>query len=206
MLEDKNGTLPQNHPVSFELINPHSQIVRKLVKTTGINGFYSFKTKTEPDSPTGNWSARIDVGGTTFTKWLRIETVKPNRIKINLDFGADKLSVDRPDIRSAITANWLHGAPARNLRTEINVTLTQTETVFSKYPDYQFDDPVRSFSSEEMTVFKDYLNNEGKATFLTDISVSTESPGMLKAHFVTRVFEEGGDFSIDRFTIPYSPL
>lgn len=205
MLEDKNGTLPQNHPVTFELINPHGQIVRKLVRTTGMNGFYNFKTFTEPDAPTGNWSARITVGGTTFTKWLRIETIKPNRIKINIDFGADKLSVDRPDIRGVISANWLHGAPARNLRTEINVTLAQVETRFSKYPDYQFDDPIRSFSSEELTIFKNYLNQEGKATFSTDISVSTASPGMLKAYFITRVFEESGEFSIDRFSIPYSP-
>ncbi len=205
MLEDKNGNLPQNHPVTFELINPHGQIVRKLVKTTGVNGFYNFKTFTEPDAPTGNWSARINVGGTTFTKWLRIETIKPNRIKINIDFGTDKLSVDRPDIQGVISANWLHGAPARNLRTEINVTLTQIQTTFPKYPEYQFDDPARSFSSEELTIYKDYLNQEGKATFSTDISVSTASPGMLRAHFITRVFEESGEFSIDRFSIPYSP-
>ena len=206
MLEDKNGTLPQNHPVIFELINPHGQVVRKLVRTTGMNGFYSFKTYTEPDAPTGNWSARINVGGTTFTQWLRIETVKPNRIKINIDFGTDKLSVTKPDIRGSVSAKWLHGAPARNLRAEINVTLTQIQTSFPGYSDYQFDDPARSFSSEEMTIFKDYLDQEGKATFSTDISVSTASPGMLRAHFITRVFEESGEFSIDRFSIPYSPF
>jgi uncharacterized protein YfaS (alpha-2-macroglobulin family) len=205
VLEDKNGNLPQNHPVTFELINPHGQIVRKLLRTTGMNGFYDFKTFTEADAPTGNWSARINVGGTTFTKWLRIETIKPNRIKINLDFGTDKLSVNRPDIQGVISASWLHGAPARNLRTEINVTLTQVQTTFSKYPDYQFDDPARSFSSEELTIFKDYLDQEGKATFSTDISVSNASPGMLRANFITRVFEKSGEFSIDRFSIPYSP-
>ena len=28
---------------------------------------------------------------------------------------------------------------------------------------------------------------------------------MLKANFTVRVFEKGGDFSIDRFSMPYSP-
>lgn len=205
MLEDKNGILPQHHPVTFELINPHGQVIRKMIRTSGVNGFYAFKTNTDPEAPTGNWSARISVGGTTFTQWLRIETVKPNRIKIKLDFGAEKLSVAKPDIRGTISANWLHGAPARNLRTEINVTLTQIQTSFPGYTDYIFDDPARSFSSEEMTIFKNYLDPEGKATFLTNISVGTASPGMLKANFVTRVFEESGEFSIDRFSIPYSP-
>jgi uncharacterized protein YfaS (alpha-2-macroglobulin family) len=206
ILEDKNSILPENHPVTFELINPHGQVVRKMVRTSGINGFYDFKTFTDPDAPTGNWSAKINVGGTTFTKLLRIETIKPNRIKINIDFGTEMLSVSRPDIKGTITANWLHGAPARNLRTEINVTLVQTKTSFSKYPDFQFDDPARSFSSEELTIFKDRLNQEGKAIFSTNISAGTASPGMLKAYFTTRVFEESGEFSIDRYSIPYSPF
>jgi uncharacterized protein YfaS (alpha-2-macroglobulin family) len=205
ILEDKNSILPENHPVTFELINPHGQVVRKMVRTSGLNGFYDFKTFTDPDAPTGNWSAKINVGGTTFTKLLRIETIKPNRIKINIDFGTEMLTVSRPDIKGTITANWLHGAPARNLRTEINVTLVQTKTGFSKYPDFQFDDPARSFSSEELTIFKDRLDQEGKATFPTTISTGTASPGMLKAYFITRVFEESGEFSIDRYSIPYSP-
>ncbi len=206
MLEDKNATLPQTHPVSFELINPQGQVTRKIVRASGINGFYTFVTATDPEAPTGNWTVRIKVGGTTFTKWLRIETVKPNRLKINLDFGVDKLSVSQPGIKGSIEAFWLHGAVARNLRAQINTTLSQMQTTFPEYSEYQFDDPVRSFSSEEQTIFDGNLNEEGRATFSTDIHVSTAAPGMLQAHFVTRVFEESGEFSIDRFSIPYAPF
>ncbi|KPK85826.1 MAG: hypothetical protein AMS27_06450 [Bacteroides sp. SM23_62_1] len=206
MLEDKNATLPQNHPVSFELINPNGQVTRKIIRTSGTNGLYSFITATDPEAPTGNWTIRIKVGGTTFTKWLRIETVKPNRLKINLDFGVDKLSVSHPGIKGTIEANWLHGAVARNLRAQINTTLSQIQTSFPKYADFNFDDPVRSFYSEEQTIFDGYLNEEGMAVFSTDIYVSTAAPGMLRANFVTRVFEESGEFSIDRFSIPYSPF
>ena len=38
-----------------------------------------------------------------------------------------------------------------------------------------------------------------------NMEVSDQAPGMLKASFRTRVFEESGDYSIDRFSIPYSP-
>ncbi|HPR61884.1 MAG TPA: DNA-3-methyladenine glycosylase, partial [Prolixibacteraceae bacterium] len=41
--------------------------------------------------PTGYWNAKVIVGGATFNKTLRIETIKPNRLKIKLDFGKDKL-------------------------------------------------------------------------------------------------------------------
>ncbi len=205
MLEDKKKSLPPNHPVSFELINPMGQVIKKMVKTIGQNGFYSFITATAPDAPTGNWTARIKVGGTTFTKWLRIETVKPNRIKISLDFGTEKLSVTKPDVRGSIKATWLHGAIARNLRAQITVMLNQVTTQFSKYADYVFDDPARTFYSEEQTIFDSRLNNEGTANFSTNLSVGSSAPGMLQAHFITRVFEESGEFSIDRYSIPYAP-
>lgn len=205
MLEDQDGLLPKNHPVSFELLNPQGQLATKIVKTSGVNGFYNFSTKTEPEAPTGNWSAKIKVGGATFRKNIKIETIKPNRLKINLDFGVDKLTAINSNISGNLNVKWLHGAKARNLQANIATTLFQTSTNFKKYPDYHFDDPARSFESEEIVVFDGKINNEGDATINVDLNISDEAPGMLKANFVARVFEESGDFSIDRFSIPYSP-
>ena len=84
ILEDKQNTLPKNHPVQFELLNPQGQVFRKITKTVGLNGFYNFTTTTEKSSPTGNWTARIKVGGAWFTKNIKIETIMPNRLKIKL--------------------------------------------------------------------------------------------------------------------------
>ena len=57
MQQDK--LLPKNHPVSFELINPQGQLVTKMVKTNGVNGFYNFSTKTEVDA-TYDTSVQVD--------------------------------------------------------------------------------------------------------------------------------------------------
>ncbi|HEY9489135.1 MAG TPA: MG2 domain-containing protein, partial [Chryseosolibacter sp.] len=89
ILEDKRKLLPANHPVVFELSNPQGQVMNRIVRTASENGFYNFATSTSPDAPTGNWIGKVKVGGTAFTKALKIETVKPNRLKINLDFGVD---------------------------------------------------------------------------------------------------------------------
>ena len=99
ILEDKKDVLPDNHPVSFELVNPHGQVVTTLVKTKGQNDFYNFTTKTSPDSPTGIWTANVQVGGSKFSKNVRIETVKPNRLKINLDYGVSIISADNSNLR-----------------------------------------------------------------------------------------------------------
>jgi uncharacterized protein YfaS (alpha-2-macroglobulin family) len=205
MLEDRQDLLPDNHPVTFELLNPHGQVVSRMIRNSSSHGFYSFTTATHPDAPTGNWMSRIRIGGLVFTKWLRIETVKPNRLKINLDFGKDRISVTDPEIRGRLRITWLHGAVARNLKTHVSVTLTEMKTQFQRFQDFDFDDPVKSFYAEEQTLFDGKTDEDGKASFMTSLQTGNASPGMLRAGFVSRVFEESGDFSIDRFSIPYSP-
>lgn len=205
MLEDKQDLLPDNHPVTLELLNPHGQIVSRMIRNSSSHGFYSFTVSTQPDAPTGSWMARIRIGGLVFTKWLRIETIKPNRLKINLDFGKDRISVSDPEIRGRIEVNWLHGAVARNLKTHISVVLTEMKTEFQRFQDFVFDDPVKSFYAEEQILFDGKTDEKGKASFTASLETGDASPGMLRAGFVSRVFEESGDFSIDRFSIPYSP-
>jgi uncharacterized protein YfaS (alpha-2-macroglobulin family) len=205
MLEDKLKLLPANHPVVFELQNPQGQITDRLVRSGSENGFYRFTTATSPDAPTGNWSARVKVGGTEFTQLVRIETVKPNRLKINLDFGVDKLTAESNNISGALQVNWLHGAPGRNLKAEFEVLLTKAETKFQRFPDFTFDDPSREFNSETKTIFEGYTDDNGKATVTATLEMSESAPGMLNAVFRGKAFEEGGNFSIDRFSIPYYP-
>lgn len=205
ILEDKLDVLPDNHPVSFELINPLKQIVDKQIRVNGNNGFYHFKTVTEDEAPTGNWIAKIKVGGAVFEKILKIETVKPNRLKINIDFGVDKLVASDDELKGDLELLWLHGAVANNLRAKVTMMLNQIPTRFGKYADFIFDDPSRKFSTQEDVIFDRRVNDEGKARISANIYVRDAAPGMLRASFKTMAFEEGGEFSIDQFSIPYSP-
>lgn len=204
ILEDILEKLPALHPVVFELDDPNGQTVKRMVKTQGLNGFYSFKTTTDAEAPTGNWLARVRVGGTTFTKQLRIETVKPNRLKINIDFGTDKLTVKDDKIIGKLNVKWLHGAIAKNLKARVDVKLTKVRTRFDRFKDYIFDDPASVFHAEEYTIFDDRIDNKGNAEIKAEFNLSQNVSGMLKATFLTRAFEEGGDFSIDQFSIPYA--
>jgi len=205
ILEDKNKTLPENHPTSFELYDPRGQIVYKTVSNSSVNGVYSFPAVTSPDAPTGTYTANIRVGGATFSQSIRIETVMPNRLKLNLNFGVEELKVNR-NTAASFQAKWLHGVPVRNLKAKVDMTISASSTSFKSYKDYSFDDPSRGFSSEEQTIFDGSLNESGEAIFTPRIEVRSAAPGALRASFVARVFEEGGNFSIDRFSMPYYPF
>ena len=44
-----------------------------------------------PDAITGNWRAVVKAGGAEFTKILKVEAIKPNRLKILWDAAAEIL-------------------------------------------------------------------------------------------------------------------
>jgi len=205
ILEDKMKLLPPAHPVVFELQNPQGQVTSRLVRSNSENGFYKFATATAADAPTGNWSGRVKVGGTEFTQPIKIEMVKPNRLKINLDFGVDKLTTNTNNISGDLKVNWLHGAPGKNLHAQFEVLLTKGSARFDQYPEYTFDDPSIDFYSESKPVYDGYTDAEGNAKVNVAIPVSEQAPAVLNAVFRGKVYEESGNFSIDRFSIPYYP-
>jgi len=204
ILEDKLEVIPENHPVVFELIDPRGQIYSRMVKSVSVEGLYCFKTQTSSDAPTGNWIAKIKMGGSVFEKSLKIETIKPNRLKIDLDFGTDILTKESSNTGN-LSVKWLHGAIAGNLKADIDMRLAKTKTSFKNYPDFIFDDPSREFNADESKIFEGNVNENGQATIKPNISVYNNSPGMLKASFKIRAFENSGDFSVRTLSVLYSP-
>lgn len=204
LLNDNANKLPDNHPVKLELLDPYNKVVLREVRTSGLNNFYHFTIKTDENAPTGNWLAKVSVGGATFTKSIKIETIKPNRLKIKTTFKEEVLSSAKP-ISGNLEVKWLHGAIAKNLKTDVTAKFNAQNTSFKSFPGYVFDDPTRTFFSEEQRVFDGRLNAEGKVDFSMNVQLSNRAPGMLNAAFITKVYENGGDFSTDVFVKPYSP-
>ena len=197
------GVLPANHPVTATLSNPQGQVISTLVNNTGHDGMYAFKFTTSPDAPTGNWEVAVTAGGQTWYKTVKIETVKPNNIAIDLKLNDDPV-LPIGDIHGDIAARWLVGNPAKDLEVRINADLSRGRTRFDNYKDYVFEDASRNFSGQEIEVFKGKTNGEGKVSFATGFRVTGAFPGMITGRFTTRVFEKGGDFSIDHYTTTVS--
>ena len=205
ILEDREKRIPDKHPVALEIYNPRGQFYTKMISTQGMNGFYTFDVPTQATDPTGLWNAYIKVGGTTFHKGLRIETIKPNRLKINLALPKILQATDK-DVYAPLTSTWLTGATASKLKAKIEMSLSKVNTQFKKYGQYIFNNPATDFTTIKTDVFDGTLDAEGKASVTLKVPTATEAPGMLNATFTTRVFEPGGDASIYTQTIPFSPF
>lgn len=196
ILDDSKNTIPDNHPVVFELYNPQGKLVKQKVVKIHKNHVYSHVFKSNQEDVTGNWKVIVKVGGAQFTRDVKIETIKPNRLKINARFGGEKTNLDLSDnLKGELEVTWLHGAIAGGLKSDVTLKVSSQETKFENFPNYYFGNEARDFSGEETMIFDGDLDDNGKAEFNLEADFNNRAPGFLKANFLTKVYEKGGDFS-----------
>ena len=122
VLEDEQGTLPPDYPVSFEIRDARGQIAIKREGVTPEGDIYPLHFSTQPDDATGVWNATVYAGDATFRKSIRIEAIKPNRIKVALTGAQEPIRLDVGSAEMSLQADWLHGAPASNLKAVVEAS------------------------------------------------------------------------------------
>ena len=203
MLYDREKTLPAVHPVKIFIYNPLGQLYAQQTTTRGIQGLYTFHIPTENHVPTGAWRARVEVGGTAFEKRFRLESIKPNRLKISLQVPQ---TITRGEaLQIPLHVEWLQGAKAKNLKYDVKGTFVATPTEFKGYETYTFDNPAQTYSTEESQLITGQTDANGDALVQARLQVGEGAPGMLLGSLTTKVYEESGDFSIDAAWLLYSP-
>ena len=203
-LNDANNKLPKSHPIKFRLTDPKGKITYQTVQKANEWNHYSFVVPTSADAPTGSWEAMVSVGGARFYKNIKIETIKPNRLRIKNTFKKAVLS-SAYDNAANLEVTWLHGAVAKNLKVDMQAKFSQQATTFKGFEKYSFDDAVHKFSTEEINIFTGKIDEAGRASVPINPNLEGVAPGMLKASFITKVYEEGGDVSTDVVSTTYSP-
>ena len=204
ILNDNANKLPENHPIKFKLSDPNGKVsFENIVRSNKLN-HYSFIVPTAATAPTGSWEAVVSIGGARFYKNIKIETIKPNRLKIKNSLANALLSSQATNVNN-IQVLWLHGAIGKDLKTQVQAKFSQQDNQFKGFELYVFDDPTRTFSTEEVTLFSGKTDLNGRATIAIKPQLTGQAPGMLKAAFMTTVSEKGGDTSTDVFATTYSP-
>ena len=203
IVADKGKSLPAAHPATLEVYTPAGQFYTKLTRK-GTDGFFCFDIPTKADDPTGYWNAYLKVGGSSFHKVLHIETVKPNRLKVNTEYPS--LMEAGKTINVPVNAAWLSGGVAGNLPVRAQISLKKAGAhPFEGFEKYSFYQPSGNFSADEQELFKGRLDSNGNLNAQVSLPAAQSAPGMLNAFVVTSVQEPGGDESFTTETIPFSP-
>ncbi|KGD61158.1 hypothetical protein Y5S_03762 [Alcanivorax nanhaiticus] len=202
ILEDKNDQIPDDHPLTLDWFDPRGNKVNSYTLEQPVNGFYAFTLSTEEEAPTGNWRAVARLGQRYFDTPVRVEAIKPNRLKIDLAL-PEKVSANQSQPVTLFT-QWLNGATAANLKADVKVRARAVTTRFEGLDAYQFDDGTRALGSEPFTAFDASVNSEGKASFPLTVPAE-QPPGMMRATLTSRVFENSGDYSTQIRSVPVYP-
>ena len=198
-----NKSLPEAHPVTLELYTPEGQFYARQVQT-GADGFFCYDIPTKETDPTGYWRATFKAGGSVFQKTLHVETIKPNRLKINAQY-PEVLEAGK-NLSAQIGAQWLAGGPASGAKAHAQLTLKKFKgSPFKEFADYTFNNPASQFQEAQSELFDTWLDSGGSARVQMTLPDAAYAPGMLEAFVVTSVEEKGGDESFTTETLPFSP-
>ncbi|MBS4058486.1 MAG: hypothetical protein KGZ82_14295 [Bacteroidales bacterium] len=206
ILRGSDEKLPENYPVVCELYNARQQMVAKQTSVNAIDGIFVFKLPTSPESPTGLWLAKITAGSASFDKRIRVETIKPNRLKVKFDFGLSQLSYTDRKQPAELEVSWLHGAKASGIETSLEMTAIPDKIAFNKFNGFVFEDNSRYFYTEQVLMAKGQTDADGKFKFKLDIPAYHDARGRLKLNFVARAMEPGGDITTAIQSMEYNPF
>lgn len=204
VLEDRDRRLPKDYPVTFVLRDARSRVVeRRTVRPAFGQGLYPLTFQTKKSDATGAWSATVEAGGRNFTRPLLIEAVKPNRLSIDLRLPDGGLSSSSNKVE--LESKWLYGAPAANLKAKVNLSVFPRNPDFDRWEGYVFQDPSRKIYDNDLGELFDGQLDAAGLTNLTIQPGGDALPGPVALGVATKVFEPGGNFSIDNQRIPFDP-
>ncbi len=203
VLNDTHKQFPPNFPITFELADPAGKVTESKIIQAPVDGFYAIKTQTLANAKTGNWTATVKAGGQQWVKALKIETVVPNRLSVDLDIGGEYLK--RSNNQVTLTGAWLHGAAIPNYEADVAAFFYPSSTGFSGYSDYVFVDSSRTVSSRKQDLWKGSLNANSQASFNLDFDRSAKYPGKMSVQMVSTIYEPTGLFSKEQALFDYEP-
>jgi uncharacterized protein YfaS (alpha-2-macroglobulin family) len=195
---------PADQPLSIKLYSPLDNVMFEGAQKCGKNGHLYFALPTASNDPTGSWRAEISTGGQIVNHTLKIETIKPNRLKINFDI-PDTLTGSPVMLRGELCSKFLFGTPAAGLTARLKVDIASIPISFSTYKDFTFTNPVAKFSHRNEEIFEAPLDENGCKSFAAPLSDATQYSTMFKATLQAQVYEKGGSFTSGAKAVTISP-
>lgn len=188
----RENTNPLKHPINFTLINPKNQkiIENRILKSQ--NDIYYTQINLDKNAINGLYRANFNIAGVEFSKDILVQSVVPNRIKVELNADENR-SLDDGNLNYELSSKYLFGALASNLKYQSVVYFSPKNYHNSKYKDYIFTNPsslIISASADD----KGNLDEKGRVQSSVEIpeNILNSQGYNFNARIVSEVFEKGG--------------
>jgi len=206
MVYQQDKPLPPSLPVNIKLFDPTNKLVKTWVEKSHADGIYKCHFDTDLNAPTGKWRVQLSLGGQSYRTSVRVETIRPNRLKMAMEFSDEKVIKHTGSLEAPLTIKWMHGLEAKELKTEISMYQKSLSNPFSSdYKNYSFDDLQKRYDRDQGMVAVAKTDDSGLIDFTIPVKEQKSYPSMMLFNFELRSFEKGGAFSTDMKSIRYSP-
>ncbi len=197
----RNDKQAIEHPIKLTIKNPRNKkIINNLNLDSLGDGVYYYEFETTKNADTGIYEASINIGDNIFTHQIAVETVVPNRIKVDIN-AEDSIDINNnANIQFSIQSDYLFGAPASNLEYEIYANITPKNFISKKYKGWTFDNP----TNLRYTNYKSQsgkLDDNGFIQQNIKLDNISEINKNLEAIIIAKVFENNGKVVSNRKTV-----
>ncbi|MFW6035729.1 MAG: MG2 domain-containing protein [Halothermotrichaceae bacterium] len=189
---NEKNTFPENHPVLLKVYNPKGKLIVEKTEKEAKDGFYSFNFNTADNALTGNWRAKVYVGGEVFNKIIKIEEIVPYKIKVDIKPEKEELTMADDQINFTIASEYLFGSPSEGLDSETRIRVEPYQIEFNRYNDFTFDNPTLDLELIESHILKDKLDKKGKVDLSWDLPEIEKVPSALRVQINSKVLQKGG--------------
>ncbi|EIA4400216.1 hypothetical protein K7I28_001126 [Campylobacter coli] len=188
----RENTNPLKHPISFTLINPKNQKIIENQILKSQNDIYYTQIHLDKNAINGLYRAIFNIAGVEFSKDILVQSVVPNRIKVELNADENR-SLDDGNLNYELSSKYLFGALASNLKYQSFVYFSPKNYHNSKYKDYIFINP-SSLIIRASTDDKGNLDEKGRVQSSVEIpeNILNSQGYNFNARIVSEVFEKGG--------------
>ena len=188
----RNGTSKIEHPIKLTITTPRN---KKQINELNIaplqSGIYYYEFTTDKNADTGTYNISVDIGGNVFNHKIAVESIVPNRIKVDID-APDEIDLNKEkNIKFAIQSDYLFGAPASDLEYRLDVAIRPKKFISKNYIDYIFENKT-NLAYQDGKNYNGILNQKGRVSGNIDISNIDEINKNLEAVLIARVFENNG--------------
>ncbi|QZT36372.1 Ig-like domain-containing protein [Halosquirtibacter xylanolyticus] len=204
IIKDPKKHLGDSYPVVYELYDTKGVLKDKKVMMKK-ESMVAYRTATKQVDPTGNWTLKVKFGGLTFNKVLRIETFRPNRMKIKWVDEPESLEVGKIS-KEIFNTKWLHGLPAKSKRMTVDARVRRKKIKIKGYAGYSFQNEVSTLRSSYRNIWDGKTDDKGNANVALTLSKENIKEPLVALDLETRVYEDGGTFSTSEFSKDYYPF
>lgn len=196
---------PAGLPLKLLVRDPMGSEVLEDNAVASPEGLVAFDIPTDLSAPTGTWTAEVSSGGQTWYHSLRVETVKPNRLKNKLDLPA-VIQGKTAQINALLESKYLFGTPAAGLKAEVEMVAVPRSMEFKRYPDFTFSNPMQFFEELRTDVYNGPLDDKGQLKVDAKLPDLSGVPEAATVRFNVKVYEKGGDYTESWHTTASEPF